>query len=418
MFWLVETNEQLSQLREKNFKNVFVEPIWSNENVHPYHRGIQGFYIREINHRKGFIVVLQHSEATSCGMDEIYDLIYSFEEIFVRDRKAFINIAPSKKLSDIDFIHPTDIPDSFPCHDFFYRQYPNLGDIGSIIPIVKHYERCETIFNAVKHVFSMEKPQHFEFYNNKATNVFYWIEQEGIKVDPKLFEQHFGVSPTPWNHVYTQFNLKTTTTRPSNSFGGINYAALDKKSGCREAFIPENDFLLEIDISAYHPTLAAQLVDYEFEHEDIHQAFADMYGVDYKKAKELTFKQLYGGVFKEYKELEFFKRVEKYIEDISSKEEYKCKSGYVFKTDMKPQKLFNYILQNTETYYNVLILEEIIHMLKHCKTRIVHYTYDSFLLDVSKDEKYVVLSILAIFKKYGFSTKVEAGKNYGSLERV
>ena len=217
---------------------------------------------------------------------------------------------------------------------------------------------------------------------------------------------------------HSQFNLKTTTTRPSNSFGGINYAALDKKTGCRAAFIPDNDFLLEIDISAYHPTLAAQLVDYEFEHEDIHQAFADMYGVDYKKAKELTFKQLYGGVFEEYKDLEFFKRVEKYIDDISSKEKHVCKSGYVFKTDMKKQKLFNYILQNTETYYNVLILEKIIKVLKNAKTRIIHYTYDSFLLDVSKDEKDIIESILDIFKEYGFSTKVEAGSNYDALERV
>jgi len=236
-----------------------------------------------------------------------------------------------------------------------------------------------------------------------------------LKVDPKLFEEYFGVE-RDW--TYSQFNLKTTTTRPSNSFGGINYAALDKKNGCREAFVPDNDFLLEIDISAYHPTLAAQLVNYEFGEGDIHQAFADMYGVDYKKAKELTFKQLYGGVFKEYKDLEFFKRVEKYIEDISSKEEVVCKSGYVFKTDMKKQKLFNYILQNTETYYNVLILEKIIHLLKHCKTNIIHYTYDSFLLDVDKEEKYIVLNILAIFKEYGFSTKVEAGSNYNSLERV
>ena len=81
-------------------------------------------------------------------------------------------------------------------------------------------------------------------------------------------------------------------------------------------------------------------MDFDFGEGDIHQAFADMYGVDYKKAKELTFKQLYGGVFKEYKDLEFFKRVEKYIEDISSKKEFVCKSGYVFKTDMKKQKLF------------------------------------------------------------------------------
>jgi hypothetical protein len=175
---------------------------------------------------------------------------------------------------------------------------------------------------------------------------------------------------------------------------------------------------MEIDISAYHPTLAAQLVDYEFEHEDIHQAFADMYGVDYKKAKELTFKQLYGGVFDNYKDLEFFKRVGKYIDDISRKEEVVCKSGYVFKTDMKKEKLFNYILQNTETYYNVLILEKIISILKNKNTRIVHYTYDSFLLDVDKSEKDAIECILDTFKEFKFSTKVEAGSTYGSLGRV
>ena len=415
MFWLVENKQQLQTFREKKFKKVFIEPLFSNDNIHPYLRGIVGFYIREINHKKGFIININHSEATQCDLGEVYKLIGEFEEIFVTDKKEFLHIVPLKQLSDIHFISPTDIPDSFACHDFFYRKYPHIGNIGSIIPIVKHYERCETLYNAVKHVFAMDKPQHFEFYNNRATNVFYWIEANGLKVDPKLFEEHFGVE-RDW--TYSQFNLKTTTTRPSNSFGGINYAALDKKSGCREAFIPDNDFLLEIDISAYHPTLAAQLVGYEFEDEDIHQAFADMYKVDYKKAKELTFKQLYGGVFDDYKELEFFKRVEKYIDDISGKEEVVCKSGYVFKTDMKKQKLFNYILQNTETYYNVLILEKIIKLLKHSKTRIIHYTYDSFLLDVNKDEKDIVQSIIDVFKEYRFGVKMEAGINYGNLERV
>jgi hypothetical protein len=415
VFWLIENSNQLEEFKRKDFKRVFVEPLYSNDNIHPFLRGVVGFYIREINHKKGFIININHSEATQINLEEVYEVIGGFEEIFVRDKKEFLHILPLKQLSDIHFISPTDIPDSFPCHDFFYRKYPHIGNIGAIIPIVKHYERCETIFNAVKYVFTINKPQHFEFYNNKATNVFYWIEANGLKVNPKLFEEYFGVEKE-W--TYSQFNLKTTTTRPSNSFGGVNYAALDKKSGCREAFIPSNDFLLEIDISAYHPTLAAQLVDYEFEEEDIHQAFADMYGVDYKKAKELTFKQLYGGVFKEYKELEFFKRVEAYIEDISSKDEHVCKSGYVFKTDMKKQKLFNYILQNTETYYNVLILEKIINILKHCKTRIIHYTYDSFLLDVDRNEQDVVQSIIDVFREYKFNVKIEAGPNYNSLEKI
>ena len=43
-------------------------------------------------------------------------------------------------------------------------------------------------------------------------------------------------------------------------------------------------------------------------------AFAKMYKVDYKKAKEITFKQIYGGIWKEYEELEFFKKVKVYTE--------------------------------------------------------------------------------------------------------
>ena len=95
-----------------------------------------------------------------------------------------------------------------------------------------------------------------------------------------------------------------------------------------------------------------------------------------------------------------------------------CKSGYVFKTNMKKQKLFNYILQNTETYYNVLILEKIINILKHCKTRIIHYTYDSFLLDVDQKEQDVVQSIIDVFGEYKFNVKIEAGPHYNSLEKI
>jgi hypothetical protein len=66
----------------------------------------------------------------------------------------------------------------------------------------------------------------------------------------------------------------------------------------------------------------------------------------------------------------------------------------------------------------VLILEKIISILKNSKTRIIHYTYDSFLLDVDKGERDVVESIIDIFKEYNFNTKVEVGHNYNALEKV
>lgn len=412
MFWLIETNNKLEELRDKKLEKVFIELIPLNNLIHPAINDVCALYIRGIYDTKGFLINISHTEATQCDLDKIYSLLGEFKDIFVRDKKEFLHYFLLKQLTDLHFISPTDIPEPTPTHNFFYKKHPEIANINAIIPIVKHYEYCEDIFKAIQPILILEKPPHFEFYNNRAINVFWWVEAEGLKVDPKLFEEYFGVKHD-W--TYSQFNLKTTTTRPSNSFGGVNYAALDKNNGCRAAFIPNNDFLLEIDISAYHPTLAAQLINYKFEYEDIHQAFANMYGVDYKTAKELTFKQLYGGVFEEYKELEFFKQVEKYIDDISSREEYTCLTGYIFKTDMKKQKLFNYILQNTETYYNVLILERIIGLLKNNKTRIIHYVYDSFLLDVDKNEQDAVKSIINIFGDYGFRVKIGAGPNYDSL---
>ena len=64
--------------------------------------------------------------------------------------------------------------------------------------------------------------------------------------------------------VYTQYNLKTLTTRPSNRFGGVNYVALNKDNGSRKSFIPKNDGFIEIDITAYHPTITGHLINYIF----------------------------------------------------------------------------------------------------------------------------------------------------------
>ena len=87
--------------------------------------------------------------------------------------------------------------------------------------------------------------------------------------------------------------------------------------------------------------------------------------MDYKKSKELTFKQLYGGVFENYKSLEFFQKVEKYVGEIWSKFQrdgfVECEvSGYRYKKEnldnMNPQKLFNYILQKIELKSSIFLL--------------------------------------------------------------
>jgi hypothetical protein len=178
---------------------------------------------------------------------------------------------------------------------------------------------------------------------------------------------------------------------------------------------------VEFDIGAYHPTLAAMLVDYEFGDKDIHKSFAEMYKVDYAKAKELTFKQLYGGVFDNYKDLPFFKATSEYIrttwETFQTEGVITCPiSHYEYKNDvledMNPQKLFNYILQNMETSLNIEILFRIFTLLKGMNTKLVLYTYDSFLLDVDDSELDVLEQIKKVFYKLKLQIKEKNGINY------
>jgi hypothetical protein len=249
--------------------------------------------------------------------------------------------------------------------------------------------------------------------------IFNAIERSGIQIHKPTFEEYFHKIDS--QQVYTQYNLKTTTTRPSNKFNGVNYAALNKENGCRKSFLPKNDKFIEMDISAYHPTLASKLINYEFPTSDIHQHFAELYKVDYKKAKELTFKQLYGGVFKEYKELEFFSKIEEYVSgmwhlfDVQGYIECPV-SSFVYTKEgldnMNPQKLFNYLLQNAETSTNILVLWDIFRILRGNKTQIVLYTYDSILIDYKEGEEEVLDNIRKVFEKYKLNIKEIEGYDY------
>jgi hypothetical protein len=176
-----------------------------------------------------------------------------------------------------------------------------------------------------------------------------------------------------------------------------------------------------MDISAYHPTLLANLLHYNFNSDDVHASFAEMYKVDYKKAKEITFKQIYGGIWKQYEELEFFKKVKVYTDKLwysFENEGYiECPiSKYRFEKskmdNMNPQKLLNYVLQNLETANNVLILWDIFKILRGKNTKLVLYVYDSFLFDVDEKEINTLKEINNVFKKFKLNIKSKKGKNY------
>ena len=419
MFYIIENLDQLQSLKNLKYKEAYIEVIPYSPILHPVENGISLVYLRPLQSHKGYILSVNHSETLCLNSEYIGELIKQYDTLYVWGKKEFLHFYLHKNIIDLSLLSPKYEVETTFSHKVLEGRYKDFDKINTIIPLVKHYEVCEKNYNNLKSYIN--EPTN-KFYNNRVPLVFNSIERNGLRVDPLLFEDYFN-KPNQ-NTVYTQYNYKTTTTRPSNRFGGINFAALNKEDGCRKSIIPKNNKFIELDISAYHPTLVSHLIDYQFNTSDIHQSFAEMYGVNYKKSKELTFKQLYGGVFKQYQHLEFFQKTKAYVDNLwnlfQNQGFIECPiSEYKFQQnkleEMNPQKLFNYLLQALETAQNVLILWDIIGILRGGKTELVLYTYDSFLLDYNEEDKKLLLQIKEVFNEYKLNIKEKQGINYHEM---
>jgi hypothetical protein len=419
MFWLIENTNQLKQFYNKNCDEAFVEIIPHHDLVNPKLNNISLIYIRPVKGRKGFIICVDHSETMSIDKNHVFTLLKTYKTIYTTDQKRFLYYFTLNNLVDISFNTPEFPEINTNAHIFFYTNHSNKLDINRIIPVVKHYEKCENIYKQHKdYCYEQNK-----FYS-KISKAFYAIENNGININRKHFDKHFELPNDSLSinnsRIYSSYNLHTTTGRPSNSFNSINFAALSKDNGCRKAFTPRNDYFLEIDISAYHPTLAAQLISYPTHPEQIYAEFAKVAKVGIKEAKELMFRQLYGGIMDKYKFWDYFEGIQTYIDKLWNQYQnvgyINCPiSGHTFHKskleNVNSNKLFNYVLQNMETSNNVKIIWDILKLLKGKNTKLVLYTYDAFLFDMDNNED-IIEDIKQIFNKYKLSIKTKTGHNY------
>lgn len=419
MYWLLESEFQLSWLRSSGYKEAYIDIVPTDNQKHPVENNISVLYIRPLSATKGYMIPINHTEGFNVKKKDVIEILQKFETLFTTDRKSISHYFFLNNLYDFLLPPESENFDFTIAHKIFYKKYPTQLNLNRIVPIVKHYEYCENKYESIKDKIQKHNTKYGEFYNEKVSMVYHNIERNAIGIDTDKFFKHFYNRKEP--RVYPQYNLNTVTTRPSNRFGGVNYAALNKKTGERSSFIPKNDYFVEFDVVAYHPVIVSHMIGYEFESEDVHQDFANMYGTSRDKAKEITFQQFYGQIFAKYKDLRYFRLLldkQDELKGLYEKDGYieEPISGYRFKKsklgDIPKEKLFNYFLQCTESSINVTILAEIQKILDKRFTQIVLTVYDSFLLDVKSGEENLLQEIQNVFKNKKFKTSIKSGYNY------
>jgi len=86
--------------------------------------------------------------------------------------------------------------------------------------------------------------------------------------------------------------------------------------------------------------------------------------------------------------------------------------------DMNANKLFNYMLQATETELNMKILSKVMEFLEDKRSKMVLYTYDSYLLDMHSDEFDSLQNLKILIEGNGFPTKIELGDSYSKMNSI
>lgn len=429
----IDSKEDLNQY--KTFcagQPIYVVPLLESQKQHFVKNNIIAFYVK--CNTEEFVFPYKHPESifNEYSINDVVDntTCYFYNKpVLNYTNQANSDIRDVELLHYLNTVEPLDIEnlqtDYF--YDKIYVRFTKTNNLVSISNFVKYSRAIIAQAN-----LTTEHGSHF--YDRMLTLFSNKIERNGIAVDKNLFTALYGA---PINlvdgRIYTKYNFFTTTGRPSNRFGGINFAALNKQDDTRKCFISRYDGgkLVELDFKAYHPRIIAYLCGYDFGTQDVYEHLAQYY-FDTKQptkeqigqAKELTFNQVYGGINRKYLNIEFFAKAKDYTTTLWKL--YK-EQGYIeselsgrrfFVTDdedMTEAKLFNYFIQMTETELNYLYLSKVFNEIDSEEALPVLYTYDAVVFDCKKEYVDRLIEKLFHMTTEKFPISVKIGDNYKEM---
>ena len=186
-----------------------------------------------------------------------------------------------------------------------------------------------------------------------------------------------------------------------------------------------------MDYDPYHLRLIGERIGYDFPKGSVHEHIN-------RSSMVLIMKRVRSYHFNIYMVLHhmkclnlihFFCRVENYIKDLWDKynnEEFILSDIYskrIYRKNldgMNANKLFNYTIQLMETENNMKVLSELIPNIKDYKSKLILYSYDSFLFDFNMEDglDYIKKVKEILEQKDKFPVKVSWGLNYHEMKDI
>lgn len=396
-------------------------PLLSNPNKHPSESSIIGIHLAFSDGTDEYINISHPDELYS---NTILTEIRLHPTSLVFNKKVMLYNGYQDGIDLNSYLHYY-MSDNINSKEFYPKgmeilsnKFFRLQELGHIIPLSVQLEWAKKIAEYVMRLnpfgngYGITK-KCIE-YCNDFTNVFYEIEKNGIIVGDETKKQNYM-----WY---------TATSRPSNSWDGFNFSAMNKKDGTRNKIRSRFDGgkIVQFDYDAFHIKLLAKILEYKFEKHPYEQIREELnINMDYDDFKSKIFQNIYGNITYDFMNHPFFQAIQMVIDDLWNQYESngRVESHFYGKlfSDIKeetPNKIFNYVLQSLETEYNVKKIKDVLPLFKDRQSVFMLYLYDAFVFDIHPDEMYLIKDLTNAFQTDNMSIKIYIGDTFGDIKQI
>ena len=449
---MIESPQDLQKFELENLQgDLIVHVVPLDEDTHSADMQASVLFLRNLSTSTTYYYAFNHPDSSpEVTPKQFFEVISSLENRkWALDKKLLEQLCPLKNVVDANLAgymmdnSIVELADYDTSAHFLIRRYANGHKrLNMAIPILKHKEVFDELADDLesKIISKFEVDTAFLRFNQLIIETLGDIERQGIFVDREKFKARYKTEPNTDGIVYSQYNVYTSTGRPSNRFGGINFAALGHNDGsraCIRSRYGNDGKIVVVDYTAFHPRIICTLTKYPIPVDrNIYEYLATLYyqrkdvdETDIENAKLLTFRQLYGGVEAKYAHIKYLANLKTFIDE---QWEFFNQNGYVltpiFKRkitkhhieDPNPSKIFNYILQAVEGEIAIPQIKLVQKYLLNKKTKGILYTYDAMLYDFHREDGLETLNgIREIMSANGaFPMKTYIGDSYQTVRLI
>ena len=179
---ILENKKDLkSFLDDFKTKDCIIIPIKEDTNKHPQQTGLSLLYFDFFG--KEYVLPINHNESVNIDLPNLK----SNTKKYTNNKNKLLHLLDLENVIDVNMIHymksgePIDFEEcETNAHSFLNMKYYKKTDVNTVIPILKHVDRCRRYTKILKDIIEKSGDYVNMSYNDEVSDNLLHIEKNGL----------------------------------------------------------------------------------------------------------------------------------------------------------------------------------------------------------------------------------------------